>query len=149
MKKLIFSRCLFFTESSIIKVNLDGYTNTTVISLDAKDQIRNIAVDLYDDKLYWTKTLEKKIYYAELDGSNVRSLNIHSENNDGYLYLIGIVDKKYVYYYSTAGPGLFDGSDKILRANKLTGLIDNEFQLKYKNLAKALFMEYYFRPYEP
>lgn len=112
--------------TAISRIDLNGSTeNSTILQRDA---VSSLVVDKYHDKLYWLEGLNQ-IYYSELDGSNVRLLNFKSN----YWLEMFMVDKEYVYYRKYFP---FLGSADIYyirRANKFTGVIDNNFKVVPKH----------------
>ena len=58
---------------SIHRSNLDGSQTEDIITPD--NYIFDIALDTTTEKIYWTKEEASYIYYANLDGSNIQSIN--------------------------------------------------------------------------
>lgn len=88
--------------------------------------INSLVVDEFNDKLYWVDYGDK-IYHSNLDGSDVTLLNFYS---DGYVE-IHMIDQGYLYCSNYNRE--FKSRELLRRINKITGIIDQELQIKSKN----------------
>lgn len=112
-----------------MRTNLDGDESTIILQ---RDDIESLVIDRYQNRIYWVEEYHK-IYHSELDGSDIRSLNLPEDNDKALIFNLHGVDLDYVYY----NRHISWSKNEYLRMNKLTGKIDEELKLAKKKVKEG------------
>lgn len=117
-------KIFFFADRGILRTNLWGWSRKTAVNY-ADETIGALAVDSYNDRLYWTVPgSEYGVRYSNIDDYlNEVKLNVSSVDENGAI----LVDQNYVYYASS------EEKNKLVRAEKSTGVKDLNFTISSSN----------------